>query len=199
MLSRKRSFLMKRVLPGIGILRTSRGLTILELIIAFVVLQVAIMGFAQFITRALDYSREVRRQEMAQMLAQAKMEELLRTIPSGIPPAVPVYEAGTPTILNDVPGRFDDPVPSHSEDVAGFRWLAGINASSHNPNLLNVTLHVYVIKRRAKLEKVSEPVRDFYIPENREWFTFTQTLDDGSVEVIRGREKTRISGAVAIP
>ena len=175
------------------------GLTLLELLIAFVVLQIALVTFAQFMTKALDYSREVRRMEMAQILAQAKMEELFRTLFSDTSPALPPGEAGAPRVLNERPGSFDDFAYAQSEDITPFRWVAEVKPSADNPVLLNLSLHVYITEKRIKSEKVSVPVEDFYISEDRERFSFTHTLSDGSVEVIHGKEKVRVSSAIALP
>jgi type II secretory pathway pseudopilin PulG len=198
MLSRKKNALDDSTRSWIRPISTSSGLTILELLIAFVLLQVAIVAFAQFMTTALDYSRDVRRRQMAQILAQTKMEELLRTIPTDVTLAFPSGTAGASHLLSERPENFDDIAHTHSEDVSPFRWVAEATPAAHNPDLLNLTLHVYVIKRRLKKEKTAEPVEDFYLPEDRGWFTFAQTLPDGSVEIIRGQEKVSISSAVSV-
>ena len=174
-----------------GILRSSKGLTLLELIVAFLVLQIALVGFAQFITKALDYSRQVRRIEMAQILAQAKMEELLLTLPNADPRA-----SG---ILNEGPGNFVDMAYGRSEDVDPFRWIAEAAPSNTNPNLTELTLHIYVVGKRTKRETPSEPAEDFFVSDDRERFSYTYVLPDGSVEIIVGRQKLAVSSAVAIP
>ncbi len=199
MFSRKRSPSADPALSRFTILRTSGGLTMLELIIAFVVLQVAIVTFAQFFTGGLDLSLKARRTEMAQMLAQSKMEELIRTFPNEAALASSPKEAETPQLLNDRPGTFDDFVHAHPEDIEPFMWVAEAAPSQSYPKLSNLTLHVYVVTKRTKSEKASQPEQDFYVSDDREWFTFIHTLPDGSVEVLRGREKLRISSAVALP
>jgi len=198
MLSRKKTSSDGSTRPGIKPVSTSSGLTILELLIAFVLLQVAIVTFAQFMTTALDYSRDVRRRQMAQILAQTKMEELLRTTPTDATLRFPSRTTGASHLLSERPGIFDNIAHTHSEDVSPFRWVAEATPAAHNPDLLNLTLHVYVIKRRLKKEKTAEPVENFYLPEDRRWFTFAHTLGDGSVEVIRGTEKVSISSAVSV-
>ena len=190
--------LRNRLFPQAGVFGTSTGTTLLELIVALVVLQVALVAFAQFITMALDYSRRVRHVEMAKVLAQQKLEELIRTIPDGTVIAFPPGETQVPQLLNDRPGSFENLVNAHSEDVAPFRWMAEVSPSPANPSLLNLTLHVYVTDKRVKPEKATAPVEDFYISEDRERFTFIHTISGGSVEVIRGKEKLRISTAVAL-
>jgi type II secretory pathway pseudopilin PulG len=198
MLSRKKTSSDDSTRPRVKPTSSSSGLTILELLIAFVLLQVAIVAFAQFMTTALNYSRDVRRRQMAQILAQTKMEELLRTIPTDVTLGFPSGTTGASHLLSERPGTFDDLETTHSEDVSPFRWIAETTPAAHNPDLLNLTLHVYVIKRRLKIEKATEPVEDFYLPEDRGWFTFAHTLGDGSVEVIRGQEKVSISSAVSV-
>ena len=116
MISEKRASRGKRAFPWPKILCTSSGLTILELIIAFVVLQVALVVFAQFITKALDFSREVRRLEMAQILAQSKMEELIRTL-SVDPNLTSLFgDADSSRILNERPGVFHTSGHMQAED-----------------------------------------------------------------------------------
>jgi type II secretory pathway pseudopilin PulG len=199
MFSGKRSPSTDPTVPLLTILRTSGGLTLLELIIAFVVLQVAIVTFAQFFTAALDFSLKARRTEMAQMLAQSKMEELIRTFPDGAALTSSPEERGAPQLLNDHPGTFADFVHAHPEDIEPFMWVAEAAPSQSNPKVSNLTLHVYMVTKRTKSEKASAPEQDFYVSDDREWFTFIHTLSDGSVEVLRGQEKLRISSAVALP
>lgn len=190
--------LRNRLFPQAGVFGTSTGTTLLELIVALVVLQIALVAFAQFITMALDYSRRVRHVEMAKVLAQQKLEELIRTIPDGTEIAFPPGEIQVPQFLSDRPGSFENFAYAHSEDVAPFRWMAEVSPSPGNPSLLNLTLHVYVTNKRIKPEKATAPVEDFYISEDRERFAFIHTISDGSVEVMRGEEKLRISTAVAL-
>jgi hypothetical protein len=149
------------------------------------------VAFAQFITRAFDYSRQVRRIEMAQILAQAKMEELLLTLPGS--------EIKTSGLLNEGPGNFADMAYGRSEDVDPFRWIAEVAPSKTNPNLMDLTLRIYVVGKRTKQEAPSAPVEDFYVSDGRERFSYTHVLPDGSVEVIVGKEKLVVSSAVAIP
>lgn len=199
MASSKRPFLNNSTPSFTGRIRESSGLTLLELVIALLVLQIALVAFAQFITKALDYSRRVRLVEMAQVLAQAKMEEFLRTIPASPEAVLPGGGGRTSRVLNKKPGTFDDVAYAHSEDITPFRWVAEITSSEANPKLLGLTLYVYVIKKRVKEEKASEPTEDFQVSDDRKYFTYIHTLDDGSVEVMRGREKLRISTAMALP
>jgi len=62
-----------------------------------------------------------------------------------------------------------------------------------------LTLYIYVVDKRIKEEKSSEPIEDFHVSDDREHFTYIHTLSDGSVEVMRGKEKLRVSSAVALP
>ena len=181
-------------------LGSSKGLTLLELLVAFMILQVALVAFAQFITKALDYSRLIRQVEMAQILAQAKMEGLIRTLSTDGAPAAGV--PGETIVLNKGPGAFSDMAYGRSEDVDPFRWVAEATVSEANSKLLNLTLRVYVVKRRIKTEATEaggENVEDFFVSEDRERFTYTYLLPDGSVEVMVGRQKLVIASAVAIP
>jgi type II secretory pathway pseudopilin PulG len=199
MISKKRELFGKCTSPLSGTLDNSNGLTILEVIIAFVVLQIALVAFAQFMTKALDFSREVRRVEMAQILAQAKMEEFIRTLPLETTPAFSPGDTGTSQFLNEIPASFDGLAYAESEDISPFRWVAEATPSVDNPGLLNLTLHVYVVEKRIKSQKSSTLVKDLYIPEDREWFSFTHSLSDGTVEVVNGKEKLRVSSAIALP
>lgn len=180
------------------LVRSSDGLTILELLIAFVVLQIALVVFAQFMTKALDFSREVRRIEMAQILAQNKMEELIRTLPFD-PKVTPLLEGGgSSKILNEGPASFQEYAFMQAEDVTPFRWIAEIQPLADNPSVIHVTLYVYVTQTRTKSEKASTPVDDFYVSEDRNLFSFARSLSDGTVEVINGKAKLRVSSAIAL-
>jgi len=176
-----------------------QGLTLLELLIAFVVLQVALVIFAQFITRALDFSREVRRMEMAQILAQSKMEELIRTISVDPSSRASFGNDDSPRILNREPGSFSEIASMQAEDASSFRWLAEAQPAPENPHVLNLTLYVYVIKIRTKSGQASMPSDEFYVSDDREWFNLKRSLDDATVEVITGKERLRVSSAVALP
>ena len=199
MISRKRPSSSISAFPGTEIIRSPIGLTLLELIIALLVLQIALVAFAQFLTKALDYSRRVRRIEMAQILAQARMEELIRTIPAESTVIPPAEEGETSRILNERPGAFANVAYAHSEAIDPFRWVAEVAPSQNDPKLLGLKLYIYVVDKRIKEEKSSEPIEDFHVSDDREHFTYIHTLSDGSVEVMRGKEKLRVSSAVALP
>lgn len=191
MLLRIRPSAANRAFRPADIFRSSKGLTLLELIIALLILQIALVAFAQFLTKALDYSLQVRRVEMAQILAQARMEELIRILSAG--------EGKTSGLLNDRPGTFYDMAYGQSEDVDPFKWIAEVAPLETNPKLLELTLRIYVVDRRSKSERTSESGEDFYVSEDLERFTYTHMLPDGSIEVMAGKEKLKISSAVAIP
>jgi len=204
----KRSIYAGLTLRSAKAIRSPRGLTLLELLFALLVLQIALIGFAQFMTKALDYARRTRLIEMAQILAQARVEDLLRTIPTGAVTIPPGDEGLASRLLNERPGTFEDIAYSHSEDVSAFRWVAEAASSKADPKLLDLTLHVYVVKKRirekeaaepAKEEQVTQSTEDFYVSEDRNHFTYIHTLPDGSVEVMRGKQKITVSTAVAIP
>lgn len=197
MLSTKRYKPTGRPLPVPRIFRPARGLTLLELIIAFVVLQIALIAFAQLMTRALDYSRSARRQELAKMVAQTKMEELLRTIPERTDLAPQVV--GEPLLLNERPGAFDHIAYGHSEDISPFMWVAETEVSKSHPKLLNVTLRVYLVNKRTQSGKSDAPVDDFFITDDRKRFTYKHSSLDGTVEVMTGKEKLSVASAVALP
>ena len=199
MLSKERSFSRNRPFSLIGPFRASDGLTLLELLIAFVVLQVAILTFAQIMTAALDFSGTVRRAEIAQILAQAKMEELIRTIPTEPRLAFSSDEAAAPRFLEERPQRFEDVSYWHSEDADPFMWVAEAIPSENTPRLVNVTLHVYMVKSITRPEQAAAAPEDFFVSENRERFTYTRALGGGFEEVVTGKEKLRISSAAALP
>jgi type II secretory pathway pseudopilin PulG len=182
-------------------LRSSKGLTLLELLIAFLILQVALIAFAQFITKALDYSRQVRQVEMAQILAQAKMEGLIRTLSTQGAPAAEM--GGETVVLNNGPGIFNDVAYGRSEDIDPFRWVAEAKTSETNSKLLNLTLRVYTVRRRVKADAdgkdEGEDVEDFFVSEDKERFTYTYRLPDGSVEIMVGKQKLTVASAVALP
>ncbi len=177
---------------------SSRGLTLLELIVAFVILEIAITVFAQLFMGGLDLARKARSADMAQILAQARMEELMRTIPSA-DLKFSDEGSGTSKLLNDVPGTFDDLAYGHSANVEPFMWLAEATPSPNSPNLVNVALHIYVVTKRTKPQGSSSRAQDFYVSDDRKGFTLTRTLSDGSVEVIVGKERLSLSSAVALP
>ena len=175
-----------------SILRSSKGLTLLELLVAMLILQIALVAFAQFMTKALDYSRRVRQVEMAQILAQAKMEELIRTLSAtGMPKAL--SDEGT-TILNDGPGTFNDLALGQAEDIEPFKWVVEAAPSNTNPNLMELTLHVYVVRKRT-----TDSIKEFFVSDDRERFSYSRVMPDGSIEIMAGKEKLKITSAVAIP
>ena len=199
MRSKERSFSPTRPFSSIDTVRASRGLTLLELLIAFMVLQVAILTFAQILTAGLDFSGQVRRTEMAQILAQGKMEELIRTISTEPLHTFSSDEASTSRFLKERPQPFDDIPYSSFQDTEPFMWVAEATPSARNPKLLNVTLHVYVVQKRTKPGTASVAPEDFFVSDNRERFTYTHTLGNGATEVFTGKEKLRISSAAALP
>ena len=185
--------------PLLNLPRDSSGLSLLELIVAFVILEIAVTVFAQLFMGGLDLARKARSADMAQILAQARMEELIRTIPSTAALKFSDEGSGTSKLLNDVPGTFDDLAYGHSENVDPFMWLAEAAPSPSNPKLVNVALHVYVVTKRTKPQGSSAQTQDFYVSDDRKGFTLTHTLSDGSVEVIVGKERLSVSSAVALP
>ncbi|MBI4829981.1 MAG: hypothetical protein HY801_00170 [Candidatus Lindowbacteria bacterium] len=194
MFPRQASFSPKRIPRHINLACDSRGLSMLEVIIAFVILQVSIVAFAQFFTAALDISRSARRTEMAQMLGQAKMEELMRLLPVQEPLDFP---EGTAKVLNERPGTFDEYASANPEDITPFSWIAEANLSPTNSKLVDFTLHIYSVRKRTK--ESESPKEEFYVSDNRKTFTFVHTLADGSTEFMHGKEELRLSSAVALP
>jgi type II secretory pathway pseudopilin PulG len=197
MLSMKRAARGKRTAPSPSIIRASDGMTLLELIVAFVVLMIALVTFAQFMTKALTYSRSVRRAEMAQMLAQAQMEQLTRKLSAeGI--TLESGEEGGPTqFFGEGPAPFEDLADARGEDLSPFMWVADAEPSANDPKLANVTLYVYTVSSR--LKENSALADDVYVSDDRERFTITHALADGSTEVLYGREQFTLSSAVALP
>jgi len=192
MSSRIQPSFSNRDLHPIDLFQSSKGLTLLELIVAMLILQIALVAFAQFMTKALDYSRRVRQVEMAQILAQAKMEELIQTI-STVGPPKPLAEEGT-IILNDGPGTFNDLALGQTEDIDPFKWLAEVAPSGTNPKLVELTLHVYVVRKRT-----TESEKEFFVSDDRERFSYWHVIPDGSIEIMVGKEKLKVASAVAIP
>jgi type II secretory pathway pseudopilin PulG len=196
----EKKYIYPRIRPGDpkhrlcldGILKSSKGLTLLELIMALLILQVALVAFAQFMTKALDYSRRVREVEMAQMLAQAKMEELMLTLSTtGMPKTL---SAEGKTILNETPGTFNDLALGQAEDIDPFKWVLEAAPSKTHPKLVELTLHVYVVRTRT-----TDSMREFFVSDDRERFSYSRAMPDGSIEIMAGKEKLRIVSAVAIP
>jgi type II secretory pathway pseudopilin PulG len=170
---------------------TRSGLSLLELLVALLILQIAITGFAQFFMGGLDLSKQTRTGELAQILAQNKMEELLRTVPASAQ-----SEAGL-WALNDRPRNFDDSSVV-SPEAGSFRWIAESMQASHNPRLMTISLHVYEVSSRpAKTEAVSE--QGFYLSDDRKRFTFFELAEDGSAQLVQGKEKVCLTSAVAVP
>lgn len=173
-------------------LRSQNGLSLLELLVALLVLQIAITGFAQFFLGGLDLSRRARDNEVAQILAQNKMEELLRTVPAEI------GLVGKPgaRFLQERPAAFHESVPGVPE-AGSFRWLAELAPAPQNPKLARLSLHVYTVRSRpVKGEAAAE---DFFISDDRKRFNFIQTTDDGSRQLIQGKEQLQLVTAVAVP
>jgi hypothetical protein len=197
--SKERSFSPNRPFSESGLVRASNGLTLLELIIAFVVLQVAIVTFAQIMTAALDFSGQVRRSEIAQLLAQTKMEELIRTISSEPSSAFSSGEASMPRFLEERPQMFEDLSYARSGETDSFMWVAEATPSENNLKLLNVTLYVYAVKKRTGPAGASAVAESFIVSEDREQFTYAHALGGDAVEVISGKERLRISSAAALP
>jgi type II secretory pathway pseudopilin PulG len=167
------------------------GLSLLELLVALLILQIAITGFAQFFMGGLDLSKKTRTSELAQILAQNKMEELLRTFPASAQ-----SEAGI-SALNERPRIFED-FNALSPETSSFRWIAESMRAPHNPGLMTISLHVYEISSRpARTETVSE--QEFYLSDDRKRFTFFELAEDGSAQLVQGREKVRLTSAVAVP
>ncbi|MBI5115813.1 hypothetical protein HZA56_05025 [Candidatus Poribacteria bacterium] len=188
------SYSPKRTPRRINLACDSSGLSMLELIMAFVVLQVAIVAFAQFFTAALDLSRSARRTEMAQMLGQAKMEDLMRSVPAQQPLD---FSEESVRLLNDRPGTFEEFASANPEDISPFMWIAEAGLSPQSNKLVNLTLHVYSVRKRTK--EGESPKEDFNLSDSRKTFTLVHTLADGSLELMRGKEELRLSSAVALP
>ena len=189
---------LNQVTPLSGPASRAHGLTLLELIIAFVVLQVAIMIFAQLFTAGLTLSRKAKQTEMAQILAQAKMEELMRTLATQVLTETQVGESGMPVLLHDRPSSFVNFESTYSEDTQPFMWLVETSPSPHTPRLLNVTLYIYLVEERLLPEGTPGAEESFSLSENRDEFTLIREASDGSTEVVRGKEKLRITSAVAL-
>jgi hypothetical protein len=181
-------------------MRRTDGLSMIELIVAFVVLQVAIVTFAQLFTAGLDFSRNIRRIELAQLLAHTKMEDLLRTIPADSTLQPAPDEPDAVVLVTPRPASFEAAAHVHSEDLERFRWLAETRRVPDTENLVGVTLYVYTIDTWEKGDKLTGAEEDFYISDDRERFTYTYTPSgSNTVQFMRGREKLRISSAVTLP
>jgi type II secretory pathway pseudopilin PulG len=175
------------------LLRSQKGLSLLELLVALLVLQIAITGFAQFFLGGLDLSRKARDNEVAQILAQNKMEELLRTVPAE------VGLVGKPgaRFLHERPSAFHESVPGVPE-AGSFRWLAELTPAPNNPKLARLSLHVYAVRSRpVKGEAAAE--KDFFVSDDRKRFNLIQTVDDGSRQIVQGKEQIQLLTAVAVP
>jgi type II secretory pathway pseudopilin PulG len=175
------------------LLRSESGLSLLELLVALLVLEIAITGFAQFFLGGLDLSRKARDNEVAQILAQNKMEELLRTAPAEIDL---VGKPGA-RFLQERPAAFHESVPGVPE-AGSFRWLAELTPAPQNPKLAHLSLHVYAVRSRpVKGEAAAE--EDFFVSDDRKRFNLIQTADDGSRQIIQGKEQIQLITAVAVP
>lgn len=174
---------------------SKKGLSLLELLVALLVLQIAITGFAQFLMGGLDLSRKIRINEIAQILAQNKMEELLQTVPAE--GALPSGESG-PRLLNEMPLGFSDAAPGVPESDS-FRWLAELAPAPHNPKLVDISLHVYAVRSRPAQGEGAALAQPFFLSDDKKRFTLVQAADDGSVEVMQGREQLRLVTAIAVP
>ncbi len=174
----------------IRFLANTRGLSLLELIIALLILQIAITGFAQLFMAGLDLSRKARLAELAQILAQTKMEELSRTVPGE------AMADNSTRLLPERPAAFED-VNRGTVDANSLRWIAEVVPQQRNPQLVTISLHVYNVSSRHGKRQSSE--QDFYLSEDKTRFTYIQPAEDGAVEVIQGKEQLCLTSAVAIP
>jgi len=115
-------------------LRDQRGFTLLEALIATVVLTVALVATAELLAVSVRMHQLGRNSTTASRLAQDKFEELMK-MNFNTNPAIQI--TGTDTLASDVANYFD--VPANS----GYRrrWFvqAGPNA---NPRLRTVTIRV---------------------------------------------------------
>lgn len=177
--------------------RSTQGLTLLELLIAFLILQIAITGFAQLFMGGLDLSRRTRISELAQILAQDKMEELVRTLPADIPSVS--SKGSAPFLLRERPAPFSDFGPASAAEVNSFRWIAEAAPAPHDPKLIYISLYVYTVSARPAKRESVEPGQEFYLSDDRTRFVYFQTAADGSTEVIQGKENLRLATAVAVP
>ncbi|RJP20534.1 MAG: hypothetical protein C4520_11230 [Candidatus Abyssobacteria bacterium SURF_5] len=174
-------------------LSESSGLSILELIIALLILQIAVTGFAQFFMGGLDLSKKARGSELAQILAQNQMEEILRNFPA----QTALAQTGGPRLLQDFPGRFRD-FSLDSSEVSSFRWIAEILPASHNPKLATITLHVYAITSREVKGGAVSSEPEFFLSDDRKRFSLIQPGEDGSSEIVQGKEALHIVTALAV-
>jgi type II secretory pathway pseudopilin PulG len=178
--------------------RSSRGLSLLELLIALLILEIAITGFAQFFMGGLDLSRKAKTSEMAQILAQNQMEKLVRTVPTDTPSFFSADQP--PRLLNERPERFGESAPAGETDADSFRWIAEVAPVAHNPKLMNLSLYVYTISVQpaSQSEKSLLPGQMRLLDDKRR-FVYVESAADGSAEVIQGKENLRLTTAVAIP
>ena len=199
MLSMKRLARERDTTPSPNVIGASSGMTLIEVIVAFVILMIALVAFAQFMTKALDYARKVRHAEMAQLLAQAKMEELIRKLPAeGL-----TFETGdngsAAKLLGERPAPFENLSDIRGEDLTPFMWVAEAAPAEQETGLANVNVYVYTVTSRIKDNPAPETEDDVYVSDDREWFTIMNALDNGKTEVLHGRREFTLSSAVALP
>jgi hypothetical protein len=132
----------------------SRGVALLEALIACMLMATALAALVHLVTRATTQSLAMRRSATALVLAQAKLEEL-RALPwrydaAGAPISSPLLDISPPaTLANTVDGwmevldRFGDPVDE--EEGAGFerRWsVARFEDGDANTLVLQVCVFI---------------------------------------------------------
>jgi type II secretory pathway pseudopilin PulG len=175
------------------LLSSHRALSLLELLIALLILQIAITGFAQFFMGGLDLSLRTRQNAVAQILAQNEMEELLRTLPARAQASAQPVSG----LLNERPAGFDS--GPDAPETSAFRWIAELISSPSNPKLMEITLHVYTVRTRPAQRGNVAADQEFFLSDDRERFTWFQPAEDGSISVMQGKEQVRLVSAAAIP
>ncbi len=103
--------------PGRSSFRSDTGVTLIEVLIATVILTVGLVGSAQLLAVSIQMHQLAGGTTDATRLANAKLEELMK-LNFAADPAIQITPVGPDPLTQNVPNYFDEPVPG----VYTRRW-----------------------------------------------------------------------------
>ncbi len=104
--------------PGRSSIRSAAGVTLIEVLIATVILVVGLVGGAQLLAVSIQMQQLARGTTDATRLANTKFEELMK-LNFAADPAIQIAPVGLDPLTQNVPNYFDVPVAG----VYTRRWL----------------------------------------------------------------------------
>lgn len=120
---------------------SARGLSIFELLIAFVVLETGMMVAVQALLVGMEFGQRARNATYASLVAQAQVEAMLRDVVPELTPAHLEQADGTLHIPERVAPVLP-PVGAEQLDVHALTWQ-GTVAATDLPGLVDVTVEVF--------------------------------------------------------